>query len=173
MGFATSHAPSLSRLGYPVQAFPDPEAPLTVIAGQGAHPLIPFEVITPHKKLGPRFASWIRGSFGWTVERRTPGHWTMFYRAYRPNSPLKPFRMDMIDHWGRIHSFVVRGPGEYAVAYSGTEEYVPPTIELANTEPKSLTPINSNAIEVAADYFLVMACQFGLKRLLSPKDKSL
>lgn len=169
MGFATSHAPSLRQLGYPVQDLPDPDAPLTVIAGQGSVPLIPFEIITPHRKLGPQFALWCRKSFGWTVERREPGRWTMFYRAYRPNTPLESHRMDMIDHWGRVHSFVVRGPGEYTVAYSGGEKYCPGHIELANTSPRNLTPINSRALEVAADYFCVMACQFGLKRLVSPK----
>lgn len=169
MGFATSHAPSLRQLGYEVQPLSDPHAPLTVIAGQGRVPLIPFEIVTPHRKLGPQFALWCRKSFGWTVERRTPGHWTMFYRAYRPDTPLAPCRMDMIDHWGRVHSFVVRGPGEYTIAYSGAEQYSPRHVELANTDPEYLTPINSDAIEVAADYFCVMGCQFGLKRLLSPR----
>lgn len=170
MGFAASHAPSLRQLGYEVMVPQEPDAPVAVIAGRGAVPLIPFEIITEHKKLGPQFAQWCRGSFGWTVERHTPGHLTMFYRAYRPDTPLTSIRADMIDHWGRVHSFAVRGPGEYSMAYEGGEQYSPRNIELANTESRALTPINSRAIEAAVDWFCVKGFQYGLKRLLTPRS---
>ena len=173
MGFATSHAPSLRQLGYEVMVTElDPNAPVAVVAGKGRVPLIPFEIITEHRKLGPQFAQWCRASFGWTVERRTQGHLTMFYRAYRPDTPLAPQRMDMVDHWGRVHSLVIRGPGEYALAYAGGEKYVPRHIELANTEPEYLTPINSGALDIAIDWFCIIGCQYGLKRLLNPRQKN-
>lgn len=168
-----SHGPSLLSLGYRIA--PAGTA-VAVVAAAGECPLYPWEIITPHKKLGKMMRDWCVEQFGWTVERRAEGTTTLFYRLH-PNivnakTMPKGSRVDMVDHWGRVSSFVVRGEGERSVAYAGQEQYIPKHIELANTDPHELTRVKVADAETAGDVFTVMAVQLGMRRILTPRAKS-
>lgn len=164
----SARAQSLRVLGYEVEVFPD--APLALAAGCGEVELVPWEISTPHRKLRAEFREFCVRSFGWTVERREKNATTLFFRAYRPGK-VTSLRIDMRDHWGRIHTFAVKGPGERAIAYSGRESFVPKYIELSNTPASELTSVSTRAAEIAADIFVVMAVQYGMRRSMSPRVK--
>lgn len=166
-----SHGPSLLALGYRIA--PAGTA-VAVVAAAGECPLYPWEIITPHKKLGKMMRDWCAEQFGTTIERRAEGTTTLFYRLHIVNAKTLPYglRVDMADHWNRVHSFIVRGVGERSVAYAGHEKYWPKHTELANTDPHELTRVRRDSAELAVDAFTEFAAQLGMRRILTPRTKS-
>lgn len=165
-----SHGPSLLSLGYRIA----PAGPaVAVVAAAGEYPLYPWEIITQHKALRPAMRAWCIEHFGLTVERHDKRTMTLFYRLHTANAKTLPsgFRVDMVDHWNRVHSFVARGEGERSLAYTGRERFVPDCIELANTDPCELTRVKRADAEVAGDAFTSLARQFGMRRILTPRTK--
>lgn len=167
MNHMRSHGPSLQSLGYRIAPV---DSDVAVVAAKGDYPLYPWEIITQHRKLGSMMRDWCIERFGWTVERREACATTLFYRAFTTGFP--GCRVDMVDHWNRIHSFIARGSGEHSVAYSGQEKFIPHYLELANTVPRELTRVKKGDAEIAMDTFMVMAMQFGMRRYLAPREKN-
>ena len=165
-----SHGPSLLALGYRIA--PAGTA-VAVVAAAGDCPLYPWEITSQHKRLGNMMRDWCIERFGWTVERQDESTTTLFYRMHTANAKTLPqgFRVDMVDHWRRVHSFVVRGEGERSVAYAGQEKFIPPYIELANTNPRELTRVKRADAEIAADAFTAFAVKLGMRRILTPRTK--
>lgn len=165
-----SHGPSLLALGYRIA--PAGKA-VAVVAAAGECPLFPWEIITQHKNLGKMMRAWCIQTFGSTIERRDEFTTTLFYRMHTANAKTLPkgHRVDMVDHWNRVHSFVVRGEGERSVAYAGQEKFIPPYIELANTYPRELTRVRRADAEIAGDVFTAFAVKLGMRRILTPRTK--
>lgn len=167
-----SRAPSLKALGYRIAPS---GSGVAVVAAAGECLLYPWEITSQHKRLGKMMRDWCIQTFGTTIERRADDTTTLFYRLH-PNivnakTMPKGFRVDMVDHWRRVHSFVVRGEGERSVAYAGQEKFIPPYIELANTNPRELTRVRIADAEFAGDAFTEFAVQFGMRRILTPRSK--